>query len=179
MAADLKRVLGVIFAGLGLGPVPADPAEAESFELDGATCTVAWAPSGTEVTVSLEVGQLQQDPHAAADRLRRIMGLTLGLAMVNRAALVVEGLPDEQGLRALQSGRGHPLLFRAMATVASDRREEVFAALQDVVQLRSLALPHLLPVQGGVQGFEPPRMARDGGATREGDGAGSFVIFQP
>lgn len=179
MAADLRRVLDHLFGGLGLGPAPADPAESESFELDDAVCTVARAPSGTEVTLSIGVGSLQQDPHAATDRLRRLLRLTLGLSMVNRAALVVDDAPDEQRLRAMQSGSGRPLAFRAVALIRNDRRQEVFAALQDVVQIRTLALPHLAAAGGARGDWPTPDPMAGRGRADDGDGLGAFVIFQP
>lgn len=184
MAVDQRKVLEVLFAGLGLGPAPERPADAEEFELDDARCTVARAPSGTEVTLRLTVGALTPDPHAAADRLRRLMRLTLGLAMVNRAALVCADPPDDAQLRGLQGGAAgvRPLRFDAVALIASERRDEIFGALQDVVQLRSLALPHLVAdAAAGGGAFPAPRDMPAGsrGGKDSGPDSGAFLIFQP
>ncbi len=183
MAVDQRRVLQVLFGGLGLGPVPERLADAEEFEIDDARCVVARAPSGTEVTLTLAIGTLTRDPHAGADRLRRLMRLSLGLAMVNRASLVLADPPDEAQLRALQAGAAGavPLRFNAVAVIAGETRDEIFGALQDVVQMRSLALPHLVADAAAATDFPSlrgPQAAR-GGNAEKGDDGSAFLIFQP
>lgn len=184
MAADLRQVLEPLFAGLGLGPVPRQLAESEEFDIDDARCVVARAPSGTEVTLSLDIGTLTRDPHVAADRLRQVLRTSLALALVNRAALVMTERPDDTALRALQAGAAlaPALRFQAVARIATASRAEVFRALEDVVQLRNLVLPYLTPSRGGEDALFPPRNPdrenRAAPARLDGDDS-SFLIFQP
>lgn len=178
MATDFRAVLATLYAVLDLGPPPADPAEVEEFELDDAVCRVEPSPSGLEVLISVPVGTLATDPHLAAERLRRLMRLSLGLALVNRAALVCDERPDESRLRALQSPDARtvrPLTFRAVAVIAGNHRAEVVGALQDVLQLRSLA--HDYVAEGGPQArTSDPSPRADRPVPEDG---GSMIIFQP
>ena len=177
MATDLRAVLATLHGVLDLGPPPADPAEVEEFELDDTVCRVEPSPSGLEVLVSLPVGTLALDPHLGAERLRRLMRLSLGLSLVNRAALVCDDPPDEARLRALQSpdSRTRPLHFRAVAILTGSQRAEVVAALQDVLQLRNLARDYVAEVGTPPRSADPlPR--RDGTAP---DDANTMIIFQP
>lgn len=181
MAVDQRTVLQVLFEALGLGPAPERPAESEVFEVDDAQCTVARAPSGTQVLLSVSIGTLARDPHAAADRLRRLLRISLGLAVVNRASLVCDDPPDEAGLRALQSGSGgEPLRFKAVALISSARRADILSALQDTLQLRTLTLPYLTPeTTAGSALSEALALRPDQGRTTRGDDDGSFLIFTP
>ena len=129
MAADQRAVLGVIFAELGLGPVPDRPDAVEEFELDEARCCVSQDGSGTAVLISLEIGRLAGDPQGAADRVRRLLRISLGLATVNRASLVCDGADDEAALRAMAAGEGADMRFRAVALVQDASRRSVLAAL--------------------------------------------------
>lgn len=184
MAADLRQVLDTLFSGLGLGPAPQHPAESEEFDIDDARCVVSRAPSGTEVKLVLDVGTLTRDPHVAADRLRQVLRMSLGLALVNRAALVLAELPDDAALRALQGGQpSAPVLrFQAVALISTGARQEAFRALQDVVQLRTLVLPYLTPSQRGAEdeiSLFPKRAEERPGSTRGDEDGASFLIFQP
>lgn len=177
MAVDLRSVLGTLYGALDLGPAPTDPVDVEEFELDDAPCRIERAPSGLEVLISMHVGTLATDPHLAAERLRRLLRLSLGLALVNRAALVCDERPDDTRLRALQSpdARTRPLAFRAVAVVTSGQRAEVIGALQDVVQLRTLARDYLS--DDTRRATAPPGPPRSGRPAPD-DGA-SMIIFQP
>lgn len=185
MAADLRQVLEVLFAGLGLGPAPQHPTDAEEFDIEDARCVVARAPSGTEVKLTLDIGTLTRDPHVAADRLRQLLRLSLGLAMVNRAALVMPETPDDRALRALQAGTATApsLRFQAVALINSPVRQDIFRALEDVVQLRTLALPYLTPdrrgAEDGIALFPLPTTERSASGRSDGDDTSSFLIFQP
>ena len=179
MSVDPRQVAQVLFEALGIGQPSGDLTDAESFHVDDALCRITRAPSGTEVLLSIEVGTLTQEPFAAADRLRRLMRSSLGLAVVNRAVLRCDNPPDEIGLRALQSGLdGAPVLrFSAVARIEGGRRDEIIGALQDILQLRTLALQHLTAADtGSDDSLLPPLPARP--SQREEDG-GSFLIFQP
>ena len=180
MSVDPRYVVTVLFEVLGLGPPPPDPTDAESFEVDDARCTITRAPSGTEVLLTLEIGSLSREPHAAADMLRRLMRSCLGLSVVNRAALVCDNPPDEAGLRAMQSGQeGAPKLqFSAVARIESARRDDIILALQDVVQLRSVALRYLSKAETGFAGDAMPPPAASRAFPQDEDG-GAFLIFQP
>ncbi len=184
MAADLRQILDTLFSGLGLGPAPQRPAESEDFDIEDARCVVSRAPSGTEVKLALDIGTLTRDPHVAADRLRQVLRISLGLALVNRAALVLTEAPDDAALRALQAGQpAAPILrFQAVALIRSGARQEVFRALQDVVQLRTLVLPYLTPSQRGADdgiALFPKRAEDRPGSARGDDDGAPFLIFQP
>ena len=185
MAVDLRYVLDTLFAGLGLGPVPQTLTDAEDFDIDDARCVVARSPSGTEVTLRLDVGTLTRDPPVAAERLRQLHRLTLGLAVVNRAALVLAERPDDSALRALQAGTAAApaLRLQAVAQIGTASRQAVFRALEDVLQLRNLALPYLTPaLRDGGDGLDlfPQRGPDRATPSRNGDGDDApFLIFQP
>lgn len=177
MTADVRAVLATLYGVLDLGAPPADPAPVEEFELDDTFCRVEASPSGLETLISVPVGALATDPHLAAERLRRLMRLSLGLALVNRAALVCDERPDDARLRALQSpdARTRPLTLRAVAVVTGSQRAEVVAALQDVLQLRNLARDYVAGDGQPPRPHDPsPRPDRD--VPLDG---GSMIIFQP
>lgn len=180
MSVDPRYVAAILFEALDLGPPPSDATEAESFEVDDARCTILRAPSGTEVTLKLEIGSLAREPHAAADRLRRLMRSSLGLAVVNRASLICDNPPDEAGLRALQSAMdGAPTLqFSAVARINSARRDEIINALQDVVQVRNIALQYLVRAETGFPDDPVLNPASPRTSPKDEDG-GAFLIFQP
>ncbi|PLL11179.1 hypothetical protein C0V75_18030 [Tabrizicola sp. TH137] len=183
MSADLRQVLAVLFNALSLGPPPANPEAAELFEVDDARCTVSRAASGTEVLLTLEIGTLTRDPHAGADRLRRLLRSSLGLALVNRAAIVCDDPPDEAGLRALHSGMASApaLRFKAVAQIGNNRPAEIIAALQDVIQLRTVALDYLLRDDTPFGTDEAgPSLVPGSPANPSGpDDRSGFLIFQP
>lgn len=180
MSVDPRTVVAVLFEALGLGPPPSDLTEPESFEVDDARCTISRAPSGMDVLLTLEIGSLPREPHAAADRLRRLMRSSLGLAVVNRAALVCDNPPDEAALRAMQSRLdGSPTLtFSAVARIESPRRDEIIRALQDVVQVRNVALQYLARAESGLPDDPALYSASPRASTKDEDG-GAFLIFQP
>lgn len=177
MAVELKAVVAVLWDVLGMGPPPDRVGHSERFEIEDAACRVERSPSGLEVVLTAEVGTLAGDPHGAADRMRRLLRLSLGLSTVNRAALICEARPDEAQLRALQAGSG-ALGLVAVAVIRSSARGEVVAALEDVLQLRTLALPQVSA--GGVARdalFETFPPVQEGRNTAPDDG--SMMIFQP
>lgn len=177
MATDLRAVLGTLYAALDLGPAPATPGDVEEIELDDAVCRIERAPSGLEVLISMPAGNLAADPHLAAERLRRVLRLSLGLALVNRAALVCDERPDETRLRALQSptAQTRPLAFRAVAVVSGSHRAEVVGALQDVLQLRNLARDYLADDTARPSPVNTPPPGNRAGP----DDGTPMIIFQP
>lgn len=178
MAGSVRPAVEAIWQVLGVGVPPDSIGERYAFTVDDIEMELRLSRDGRGIELAGRMGRLGLHPMQAADQLRRMLRLGLGLAALNRAALVLPAGGDRGALEAMARGdlaqAGPPDIW-AVTVLDQDLRRDAPRALQDLAQWRNLARPIL----GETIPTDPddgPAPARRGPADEAERG---YFIFQP
>lgn len=175
MSGSVRPAVEAIWAAMGFAPPPEAIGSRHDFFIDEVPVVLRLARNGRTVELEGLLGTLATDPMRAADQLRRLLRIGLGLAGFNRAGLWLPAGQQGDVMDALARRRplpdGHPgLEVMAVARIGEDVRNDALRAVQDVVQWHHYARPLLDGQAAAVAPMEPQGI----GAADEG-----MVIFQP
>ncbi len=175
MSGSVRPAVEVIWQALDVGVPPEIIGGHYAFTIDDTDMELRLAPDGRGIELAGRLGQLGAHPLQAAAQLRRLLVLGLGLASVNRAALVFPAGADRAALEAMAVGDlrdvGAPVVWVVTALDMSQRKDPL-RAVQDVMQWRHFARPVLgEDVPPATQDFGPER--------RRAEVEQDYYIFQP
>jgi len=174
MTTAIRDCVEAIWADMGHVPPPGPIGIEYEFEVDECAIRLTLSPDGASVICTADLGALASEPGQAADQLRRLLRLGLGLLMHNRAALrLPEGANSDlvTAWARNRSGGGHPLIVQVQASVPVQTPRAAIAAMGDLMQWADLSRALL-------QRAAPTGV--DHGAVRHSPYEQSdFVVFQP
>lgn len=178
MAGSVRPAVEAIWIALGVGVPPEEIGARYGFTLDDTEMELNLARDGRGIELSARLGRLGLHPLQAADQMRKLLRLGLGLAASNRAALVLPVGAERPALESMARGdlaAAGPPEVRVITALGADIRQDAVRAVQDVAQWRRLARPILGEPEPADDddGFAGPRGRREAEAER------GYFIFQP
>lgn len=178
MSGSVRPAVEAIWQVLGVAAPPETIGERYAFTVDDIEMELRLARDGRGIELTGRLGRLAPHPMQATDQMRRLLRLGLGLAAVNRAALVLPAGAERPALEAMARGdlaqAGPPDIW-AVTALDSDLHRDAPRALQDLAQWRRFARPILGETV-------PPDVDDDRGPSRRGPAAEAergYFIFQP